>query len=95
MLEAGTYTQRAIPGSEPSPVSVVVRSGCDLGPVGGEQVKERADPESFLGGVPEQAVPVHGVHDAPPGAGAGEVARGLQVGHDGLHGALSQADDAG
>ena len=38
-------------------------------------------------------VPVHGVHHAPPGAGPGEVPRGLQVGHDGLHGALGQADD--
>ena len=46
-----------------------------------------------LGGVAEQAVPVHGVHDAPPGAGAGEVPLGFQVGHDGLHGALGQADD--
>ena len=80
-----------VPGSEPGPVSVVVRSGCDLGPVG-EQVEERADPVSFLGGVPEQAVPVHGVHHAPPGAGPGEVPGGLQVGHDGLHGALGQAD---
>jgi hypothetical protein len=59
---------------------------------GGEQVEEGADPVSFLGGVPEQAVPVHGVDHAPPGAGAGEIPRGLQVGHDGLHGALGQAD---
>ena len=51
---------------------VVAVPGCDLGPVG-EQVEERADPVSFLGGVPEQAVPVHGVHHAPPGAGPGEV----------------------
>jgi hypothetical protein len=37
-------------------VSAVVPSGCDLGP-GGEHVEERADAESSLGGVPEQAVP--------------------------------------
>jgi len=30
---------------------------------------------SFLGGVPEHAVAVHGAPDTPPGAGAGEVAR--------------------
>ncbi len=47
------------------PVSVAVRSGRDRAPGGGEQVEERADPVSVLGGVPEQAVPVHGVHDAP------------------------------
>jgi hypothetical protein len=48
---------------------------------------------SFLGGVPEHAVAVHGVPDAPPGAGAGEVARVLQVGDDGLDGAFGEADD--
>ena len=76
-----------------SPVSVIFRFGCGLGPGGGEQVEERPDLVSFLGGVAEQAVPVHGVSDAPPGAGTGEVPGGLQVGHDGLHGAVGQADD--
>jgi hypothetical protein len=33
--------------------------------VRGEQVEERADPVSFLGGVPEQVVAVHGVPGAP------------------------------
>src|SRR5689334_13920754 len=53
-----------------------------------EQVEEWANPVPVLGGVPEHVVPVHGVHHAPPGAGSGEVPRGLQVGHDGLHGTL-------
>jgi hypothetical protein len=56
-----------------------------------EQAEERADPLSFLGWVPEQAVVVDGVPDAPPGAGTGEVPGGLRVGHDGLDGALGQS----
>jgi hypothetical protein len=47
---------------------------------------------SFLGGVPEQAFPVHGVHDPPPDASAGDVPLSLQVCDDCLHGALGQAD---
>ena len=47
----------------------------------------------MLGTVPELAVWVHGVAGAPPNPGAGEVARGFQVGHDGLHGALGETDD--
>ena len=43
---SGGRLQRATSGPEPSPVSVVFRSGCDLGPVG-EQVEERADPEEI------------------------------------------------
>ena len=31
----------------------------------------------------------------PPGPGAGEVARGLQVSHDGLDGAFGEAGDGG
>ena len=65
----------------------IFRSWYGLDPGGGEDVEERTDPVSILGRMPEQAVPVHGVHDAPPDAGAGEVPRGLQVGHDGLRGA--------
>ena len=45
----------------------------------------------FLGGVPEQAVGLHGVLGAPPGPGAGEVARGFQVGDDGLDRAFREA----
>jgi len=51
-----------------------------------------ADPEAFLGGVPEQVLAVHGVPGAPAGPGAGEIARCFQVGHDDLDGALGQAD---
>ena len=58
----------------------------------GQQVQERAHPEPLLGGVPEQAVVVHGVPGAPAGPGAGEVTGRLQVGHDGLHGAVGEAD---
>ena len=36
------------------PTSPVIRPGCGGTAVRGEQVEERADPESFLGGVPEQ-----------------------------------------
>src|SRR6266542_2966227 len=39
----------------------VIRPGCGGIAVRGEQVEERADPKSFLGGVPEQVVSVHGV----------------------------------
>ena len=58
---------------------------------GGQQGQERADPVSFLGGVPERAVRVDGVPGAPAGPGAGNVPGGLQVGHDGLDGALGDA----
>ena len=58
----------------------------------GEQVQERAHPEPLLGGVPEQAVVVHGVPGAPAVPGAGEVTLRLQVGHDGLDGALGEPD---
>jgi len=58
-----------------------------------QQVEERADPVPFLGTMPEQAVAVNGVQVAPPGPGASEVARGFQVSHDGLHGALGEAND--
>jgi hypothetical protein len=64
-------------GMTRSRIGGIFRFGCDLGPGGGEDVEERADPVSVLGGVPEQAVPVHGVYDAPPVAGAGEVPGGL------------------
>jgi len=74
-------------------VSAVFGSGADIILGRGEQVEERADPESFLGGVPEHAVPVHGVDDAPPDTGPGEIPGGLQVGHDGLDAAVGQADD--
>ena len=60
---------------------------------GGQLIKDRADPEPFLGLVPERAVRVHGVPGAPPDPGPGEVARGLQVGNDGLDGAFGEADD--
>ena len=60
----------------------------------GQQAEERADPLSFLRGVPEQAVVVDGVPNAPPGAGAGEVTSGLQVGHDRLDGAFGQSTAA-
>jgi methylenetetrahydrofolate dehydrogenase (NADP+) / methenyltetrahydrofolate cyclohydrolase len=58
----------------------------------GQQVQERAHPEPLLGGVAEQAFAVHGVPGAPAGPGAREVAGGLQVGHDGLDGALGELD---
>jgi hypothetical protein len=63
------------------------------GGVPGQQGEKRANPVPFLGLVPEQAAGVHGVQGAPPGPGASEVARGLQVGHDGLDGAFGEADD--
>ena len=53
--------------------------------------EERADQEPFLGGVTERAVGVHAVTGAAASPGAGEVARGFQVGHDGLHGAFGDA----
>ena len=59
----------------------------------GEQAEERADLVSFLGGVPELAVVPDGVPGAPPGAAAGDVTGGLQVGHDGLDGAFGQSRD--
>ena len=68
------------------------RAGCGGLAVRGEQVEERADPEAFLGGVPEQVVTVHGVPGAPAGPGAGEIARCFQVGHDDLDGPLGEAD---
>jgi methylenetetrahydrofolate dehydrogenase (NADP+) / methenyltetrahydrofolate cyclohydrolase len=60
--------------------------------VRGEQVQERAHPQPFLGRVPEQAVAVHGVPGATAGPGPAEVTGRLQVGHDGLHGALGESD---
>jgi EmrB/QacA subfamily drug resistance transporter len=56
----------------------------------GQQVQERADPEPFLGRVPELAVGVDGVPGAAAVPGAGDVAGGFQVGHDGLDGPLGQ-----
>jgi hypothetical protein len=61
----------------------------------GQQGEERSDPVSFLGRVAEQAVGVDGVPVAPPVPGPGEVARGFEVGHDGLDGAFGEADDGG
>ena len=46
-----------------------------------------------LGGMPEQAVVVHGVPGAAAGPGPGEIAGALQVGHDGLDGTLGEPDD--
>jgi hypothetical protein len=60
---------------------------------GGQQVQEGAHAVAVLGGVPEHAVRVHGVAGATAGPGAGEVPRGLQVGHDGLDGAVGEPDD--
>ena len=59
--------------------------------VGGEQGEERADPESFLGGVPELAVVSDGVPGAPARAVARDVTGGLEVGHDGLDSAFGQS----
>jgi hypothetical protein len=75
------------------PISRVIRSRCGAGVLAGrgEEAEERADPVPFLGGVPEHAVVVDGVPCAPPGASAGQVSSGLQVGHDGLDGALGQS----
>jgi hypothetical protein len=42
--------------------------------------------------VPEEAVVVHCVLGTPAGAGPGQVAGLLEVGHDGLDGSLGQAD---
>src|SRR5215470_1397123 len=56
-----------------------------------EQVKERANPKPFLGTVPEPAVRVDGVDVAAAVTVAGQVTRSLQVGHDGLDGALGEA----
>src|SRR5215831_935166 len=56
-----------------------------------EQVEKRADAKAFLGAVPEKAVGVDGVVVAAAGAAPGQVTGGLQVGHDGLDGALGQA----
>jgi hypothetical protein len=52
-----------------------------------------ADPESFLCGVPEQAVWIDGVSVASAGAAAGQVTRSLQIGDDGLDGTLGETDD--
>jgi hypothetical protein len=57
--------------------------------------QEWPDPVSFLGGVPEQAVTVDGVAGASPDLGAGDVASGLQVGHDDLGGALGDVGGGG
>ena len=43
--------------------------------------------------MPEQAVRVDGVEVAAADAAPGQVTRRLQVGHDGLDGALGQPDD--
>jgi 2OG-Fe(II) oxygenase superfamily len=52
-LQAGEVgTLEDLAGSRLLLSEVVAVPGCDLGPVG-EQVEERADPVSFLGGVPE------------------------------------------
>src|SRR5215471_10728458 len=42
-------------------------------------------------GVPERAVEVDGVEGVAPGPGAGDVACGLQVGHDRLRGAFGDS----
>src|SRR5580704_17871323 len=76
-----------------SGASAVIRPGCGGIAVRGEQVEERADPKSLLGGVAEQVAAIHGIPGAAADPGAGEVARGLQVGHDDLDGALGEADD--
>jgi hypothetical protein len=57
-----------------------------------EQGQERADPEPLLGRMTEEAVVVHGVPGAPAVPGPGQVAGGLEVGHDGLNGTLGQPD---
>jgi Aminotransferase class I and II len=58
----------------------------------GQQVKERTDPQALLRAVPEQVVPVECVPVAAADAAPCQVARGFQVGHDGLDRALGQAD---
>jgi len=75
--------------------AVAVQPGCGVFPFAGEQVQEWADPVSFLGGVPEQAVGVHRVPGTPPDPGAGEVTGCLQVGHDGLGGAFGDTSGGG
>jgi hypothetical protein len=50
---------------------------------------------ALLRRVPEQAVRVDGVDGAPPGPGAGDITRALQVGDDGLDGALGNAGGGG
>jgi len=57
----------------------------------GQRVEKRANPLPLLGVVPERAVEVDGVPGAPPGPGAGDVALGLQVGHDRQCGAFGDA----
>jgi proteasome lid subunit RPN8/RPN11 len=69
------------------------RFGCVSVGHGREEFQERADPESFLGGVPEWAVTVHAVPGTPPDPSAGDVAVGFEVGDDGLHGAVGEVDD--
>ena len=77
------------------PVLPVIRSrGGAPVLVVGEQGEERADPEAFLGWVPELAVVSDGVAGAPPGAVAADVTGGLQVGHDGLDGAFGSSPAA-
>jgi hypothetical protein len=64
-------------------------------PVSGEQPKERADSESVLGAMTERAVWVHGVPVAAPDPGPRDVARRLQVGHDGQYRVLTQPSGNG
>src|SRR5947208_208115 len=69
--------QRVLPPAQ-APSGVLISAAGVLVRLG-QEGEERADPEPFLGRVPEQAVAVDGVPGAPPGAAAGEVAGGVQV----------------
>jgi hypothetical protein len=61
----------------------------------GQQGQERADPVAFLGRMAEQAVVVHGVACTAADPGAGDIAGGHQIGHDGLRGAFGNAGRCG
>lgn len=63
--------------------------------LGREQIEQRSDPETFLGRMPEQALPVDLVQVPAAGAGPGDITGGFQVSNDGLDSALRKPHDLG
>ena len=66
------------------------RRGCGTVGIAGEQGQERADAMPGLGGMAERPARVQGVASPAPGAGAGDVPGGFQVGHDRLDGPFGE-----
>lgn len=63
--------------------------------VTGQQVQQWADQVPVLSRVAKRALQVHCVLVTPPNPGVGNVASGLQITHDRLHGAFGHPDHLG